>query len=93
MSADRLVSFVFVLTGVFLIFMAQFVAAATLDPIRDELGDAESIEKYNGKEHMDDIYRAVVVEVPTIAGVGLFVIAGWREYRRQRVTALAGGPR
>lgn len=36
----------------------------------------------------NDIHGSVTKWVPTVGAIGLWVIAGFREFRRQRVTAV-----
>lgn len=84
---SRFLDLILVLAGLFMILAVQTSAAIMLDPMRDELLDEGIDDKYNAEENFADMYRAVTKWVPTIAGVGLMCVAGFREYRRQRLTA------
>ncbi len=77
--------------AIVLIFTTQFAAALVLEPMKDQLLEQEIQEEYNAEENFDDMYTAVVKWVPLTAGLCLIGVVAFREYRRQRTTAVTGG--
>lgn len=89
---SRAIDFVLLLAALFMIFTAQFAAAAALDPLRDELSSNQHNDTYTGDYSdattwFDQMFTAVTKWAPTIAGGGLVALVAFREYRRQRVSA------
>lgn len=81
------------LIALVLIFTTQFAAGLVLDPLRDQLLEQEIQEEYNAEENFNGMYVAVVKGVPLVAGLGMVGFVTYREFRRQRNTAVGGGLR
>lgn len=92
MSSGRLFDLVTLLIAIPALLTMQFVGGAMLDPLRDGLlEDGEIDKKYNAEEEFAQQYEVVVMWAPLEAILGLIVLIGYREYRRQRIAARRGG--
>lgn len=85
---SRVLDGIFIIVALFLILITQFTAGAILDPLRDDLLERGIDKEYNAQENFDDMIIATTKWVPTGFGVGLILLAAFREYRRQRATAV-----
>lgn len=84
--AGRLLNFVAIGVGILLIVFGQFMAVSVLEDTGDAVVDSgENIDTYNGEQVIRDANRAATQIVPTIGGIGLFLIGAAREYRMQQV--------
>jgi hypothetical protein len=86
---------IFLAVGLLIIIFGQAVGAQMLDTTKESILDMDWNKDYaNGEEHIHGMYEMVVVWTPTAAGGGLIILAGYREYRRQKLAAQtpAGGP-
>lgn len=96
MSRGRIIDFVFLIVGLFLILTSQYVGIVIMDETRETVLDTGiDMSEFNGEEHINRIYTVVTKWVPTVAGLGLIFLTLYREYRRQRRAAIvgqAGGP-
>lgn len=86
---SRLVDFILVMVGITGILVVHTGAAPMMEEFRDH-----AVTEDNPNDDIDatnianEMHTAVTKWVPTIAFFGLFVVAGFREYRRQRVTTV-----
>lgn len=88
----RFLDFIFLMVALIMILISTFVSGAVLDPMRDELLEEDINKEYNAQENFDDMIIAATKWVPAGFGVGLVLIVAFREFRRQRSTAIRGPP-
>lgn len=93
MSSGRLFDLVTLMIAIPAVLTMQFAGGAMLDPLRDGLlEDDDGIDKkYNAEEEFAQDYEVIVKWAPMTAILGLIVLIGYREYRRQRIAARRGG--
>lgn len=84
--ADLLVGLV-ALIGILIVQMSGAVIA---DELRNEF-NINADASFNQQQINNDLYTAVAKWVPTVAFVGVLVLIVYREFRRQRVTAIRRG--
>jgi len=85
--ASYVLSAVSILSGIFVIFLQQFIATRILAPIAGITVQTDGIDKYGGESLINGLFKTVVVYVPLIAGAGLIIIGFAIEYRRRRSAA------
>lgn len=91
MMGSRLMNYIAIVLGLFILLVTQTVLAGALGPTRDVvLDNADNLDTFNGREHINSMYEAAVLWAPRTAGMGLIVLGVIFEYRRQRLVAPRG---
>lgn len=85
---SRFIDFILVMVGLFGILIVQTSGAVMLEELRVEFNDDAATGNINQQNINNEMHTAVTKWVPTVAFAGLWILAGFREYRRQRVTAM-----
>lgn len=89
MSLGRLVDLVVLLVAIIGILVVQTSGAVILDELRLEFNQNPD-PSFNQEQINNDTYTFVTKWVPTAGLFGAIFLVGWREYRRQRITARRG---
>lgn len=89
MSFSRVIDFIVLLVALIGILIVQTSGAVILDELRNEF-NVDSDASMNQQQINDRNFTAVVKWVPTVALIGVILIVAFREFRRQRATAIRG---
>lgn len=88
MSAGRFIDLLLVLVGLVAIMVVQTSTAPVMDEFREfAIEEDDPGDDIEATSYANEMHTAVTKWVPTIGAIGLWVIAGFREFRRQRITA------
>lgn len=88
-SGALMVDLLLVMVGLFGLMVVQAGTAPFMDDLRTEMNDrAEPGGNIDAQSINDQIFKAVFKWVGTIAMFGLFLVAAFRAYSRQRVTSV-----
>lgn len=86
---SRFVDLLLVLIGLVGILVIHTGAAPVMEELRDHaVSEDNPSDDIDSTNIANEMHEAVTKWVPTVAFVGLWIVAGFREYRRQRVTAV-----
>lgn len=86
---SRFLNFVVMLAALMAILVVHTGTAPLMEDLRQHAVDEDKPnDDIDSTSIANELHTAVTKWVPTVAFIGLFVIAAFREYRRQRVTAV-----
>lgn len=85
---SRTIDFVVLVVVIFATLTVQFAGAMALDDTRDAVTKNDAISDAQ-LTNIDEIYESAIFWSPLIVQLGSIAIVGWREWRRQRVTAVS----
>lgn len=86
----RLLDLTILLIAILTFLTLQAVAGPMLDGVRDATLEQDIGDKYNAEENFADTYEVVTVWAPLTGLFGITILVIYREYRRQRITAVRG---
>lgn len=86
---SRTLDFVIMLAAFIGILVVQTSSAVILEELRTEFNE-EADASFNQQEINDSMFLMVTKWVPTVALFGVILLVAFREFRRQRVTAVRG---
>lgn len=85
---SRFLDFVLVMVGLVGILVIHTGSIPIMKDMRDEFNEDPATGNIDQESINNGIFQMLAKWLATIPMAGLFVIAGFREYRRQRVTAV-----
>lgn len=84
---SRFIDLLIGLIAIIGILVVQTSGAVVSNELRNEFNENPD-DSFNQKQINNDLYTAVAKWVPTVALMGVLTLIVFREYRRQRVTAM-----